>query len=89
VTVDDSAGTVVHLMGQGDGSGGLSPGAAVTVAMDTPYVLASADSPVRVATYTDTATAMQALADVLTGRATAPGRSPVTVSGLPVSACAS
>lgn len=83
-----SGGQVVHLVGYGDGASDLSPGAAVTVAMDTPYVLASARSPVRIATYSSTQVAMQALADVLAGKAVAPGRSPVPVTGLPASACA-
>src|SRR5690606_8371322 len=82
-----STGDVVHLVGYGDGSGDLSKVADVTVAMDTPYVLASATSPVRIATYSSTQVAMEALADVLAG-ARAPGRAPVPVRGLPDSACA-
>ena len=81
-------GDVVHLVGYGDGSSDLSARAAVTVAMDTPYVLASARSPVRIATYSSTEVAMQALAGFLAGGAPAPGRSPVAVNGLPDSACA-
>ena len=48
------AGRAVHLVGYGDGTDDLVRGAAVTVAMDTPYVLQSATSPVRVATYSST-----------------------------------
>lgn len=88
VTVVPSGGSRVHLVGYGDGPGDLASGAAVTVAMDTPYVLATADSPVKVATYSSTRAAMQALADVIAGKTTAPGRSPVPVDGLPASACA-
>ena len=39
-----SGGTVVHLVGYGDGAADLSDGAAVTVAMDTPYLLARSRS---------------------------------------------
>jgi len=88
VTVVPSGGNRIHLVGYGDGPGDLASGAAVTVAMDTPYVLAAADSPVKVATYSSTRAAMGALADVIAGRASAPGRSPVPVTGLPASACA-
>jgi beta-N-acetylhexosaminidase len=56
--------------------------------MDTPYVLRSATSPVRMATYSSTQVAMEALAAVVAGRAPAAGRSPVAVDGLPASACA-
>jgi beta-N-acetylhexosaminidase len=87
VGVVNSGGSQVHLVGYGDGSGDLAGGAAVTVAMDTPYVLASAASPVRVATYSGTRVAMRALAAVIAGTASAPGRSPVAVNGLPASAC--
>src|SRR6185436_17907125 len=47
----------------------LAKGAAVTVAMDTPYLLRYADSKVRIATYSSTKVAMEALADVLAGKA--------------------
>jgi beta-N-acetylhexosaminidase len=85
VPVVDSGGTLVHLMGYGDGDRELVADAGVTVAMDTPYVLADAGSPVKVATYSSTRVAMRALAAVLSGRAPAPGRSPVPVAGLPAS----
>ncbi len=88
VSVVDSGGSRVHLVGYGDGTGALTGGAAATVAMDTPYVLASSGSPVKVATYSSTRVAMQALAGVIAGTAPAPGRSPVAVNGLPASACA-
>jgi len=77
VEVVDEGGAVVHLVGYGDDEGNLAAHAAVTVAMDTPYVLAEADSPVRIATYSSTRVAMRALAAVLAGHATAPGRLPV------------
>ena len=88
VTVVPSGGNRIHLVGYGDDASDLAGGAAVTVAMDTPYLLAAADSPVRVATYSSTRAAMTALAAVIAGRASAPGRSPVSVPGLPASACA-
>jgi beta-N-acetylhexosaminidase len=88
VSVVSSGGSRVHLVGYGDGAGDLVGGAAATVAMDTPYVLASSNSPVKVATYSSTRVAMVALAAVIAGRTAAPGRSPVPVNGLPASACA-
>ncbi|GAA1772660.1 glycoside hydrolase family 3 protein [Luedemannella helvata] len=80
--------TIVHLVGYGDGPADLHPAAAVTVAMDTPFILARASSPVRMATYSSTPVALEALADVLAGKAAAPGRSPVAVAGLARSSCA-
>jgi beta-N-acetylhexosaminidase len=81
-------GTRIHLVGRGDESTDLAPDAAVTVALDTPYLLASATSPGLVATYSSGQDSMAALAAVLVDAATAPGRSPVDVAGLPRSACA-
>lgn len=79
-------GAEVRLIGYGHGSADLSPAAAVTVATDTPYVLGSAKGAL-VATYSSSRAAMSALADVLLGKAKAPGRSPVPVQGLPPAAC--
>jgi beta-N-acetylhexosaminidase len=87
VQVVTSGGQVVHLVGYGDAASDLAAGATVTVGMDTPYVLRSATSAVRIATYSSTQIAMQALAAVIAGKAKATGRSPVTVTGLPASAC--
>jgi beta-N-acetylhexosaminidase len=87
VTVVPTGGSRVHLVGYLDGTGDLAKGAAVTVAMDTPYVLRHADSKVLIATYSSTKVAMEALADVLAGKATPAGRLPVAVSGLPRSVC--
>jgi len=86
-TVVASGGTAIHLVGYGDGAADLSAGAAVTVAMDAPYVLGSARSATLVATYSSTQASMVALAAVLAGRAPAPGRSPVAVGSLPRTAC--
>jgi beta-N-acetylhexosaminidase len=88
VSVVASGGSVVHLVGYGDGTADLDSGATATVAMDTPYVLRSATSAVRIATYSSTEVAMEALAAVIAGKASAPGRSPVAITGLPESACA-
>lgn len=82
-----SGGTRVHLVGYGDGSADLSADAAVTVAMDTPYLLAKAKSPTLLATYSSGRASMTALANVLAGKARPAGRSPVPVSGLPATAC--
>jgi beta-N-acetylhexosaminidase len=87
VQVVASGGTVVHLVGYGDGAGDLSGKARVTVAMDTPNILSRASSPVLVATYSSTKASMDGLAAVLAGKAAPAGRSPVPVSGLPRSAC--
>lgn len=88
VRVVGSGGTVVHLVGYGDEPADLRKGAAVTVAMDTPYLLARSDSPVLLATYSSSQASMAGLAAVLAGKARAKGRSPVPVTGLPRSSCA-
>ncbi|HEX7746883.1 MAG TPA: glycoside hydrolase family 3 protein, partial [Micromonosporaceae bacterium] len=88
VRVLPTGGRVVHLVGYGDGPADLRPDAAATVALDTPYLLAQARSPVLLATYSSSPAAMSALADVLAGRAKPGGRSPVPVPGLPASTCA-
>jgi beta-N-acetylhexosaminidase len=82
-----SAGKVIHLVGYGDTKADLDAKATVTVAMDTPYILAQAASPVRIATYSSSPLSMDALARFLAGKAQAAGRSPVAVNGLPRSAC--
>ncbi|HEX5542915.1 MAG TPA: glycoside hydrolase family 3 protein [Micromonospora sp.] len=87
VEVIDSGGTIVHLVGYGDGPDDLRKDAAVTVAMDLPYLLGKARSTVLLATYSSSAVSMAALADVLAGGSAPTGRSPVAVSGLPRSAC--
>ncbi|MEV1316483.1 glycoside hydrolase family 3 N-terminal domain-containing protein [Micromonospora arborensis] len=89
VPVKASGGTIVHLVGYGDAAKDLRPDAAVTVAMDTPYVLADAKSPTLLATYSSSRASMTALAAVLAGKARPGGRSPVAVPGLPATACAS
>jgi beta-N-acetylhexosaminidase len=88
VTVVAQGGAVVHLVGYGDAAADLFAAAAVTVAMDTPYLLGSARSAVLLATYSSSAVSMAALADVLAGRARPTGDSPVQVFGLPRSSCA-
>ncbi|WP_371686119.1 glycoside hydrolase family 3 protein [Micromonospora sp. 15K316] len=87
VRVVPEGGTVVHLVGYGDGTGDLRADAAVTVAMDTPYVLAKATSPTLLATYSSSRAAMNGLAAVLAGKARPGGRSPVKVTGLPATTC--
>jgi beta-N-acetylhexosaminidase len=81
------AGAEIRLMGYGKTAADLAPGAAVTVALDTPYVLGAAGTGALVATYSSTRLAMEALARVLSGAAQAPGRSPVEVPGVTRSAC--
>lgn len=87
VEVIDSGGTVVHLVGYGDSPSDLRDDAEITVAMDTPYLLEESESPVLIATYSPSQLSLAALVDVLVGQATAPGRSPVPLRGLPASAC--
>lgn len=81
-----AGGDSIHLTGYLDTAADLRP-ASVTVATDTPYLLASAKSPTLLATYGTVQSSMTTLAAVLVGRARAPGRSPVPVPGLPRSAC--
>jgi beta-N-acetylhexosaminidase len=87
VSVVATGGTEVHLVGYGDTEPDLSASAAVTVGMDLPFLLERAASATLVATYSSSQASMRALAAVLAGRAAAPGRSPVRLSGLPRSAC--
>ncbi|WP_091664583.1 glycoside hydrolase family 3 protein [Micromonospora auratinigra] len=87
VKVVPSGGTVVHLVGYGDGTKDLRADAAVTVAMDTPYVLAGAKSPTLLATYSSSRASMTGLAGVLAGKNRPTGRSPVKVAGLPATTC--
>ncbi|MEU8181633.1 glycoside hydrolase family 3 N-terminal domain-containing protein [Micromonospora sp. NPDC049044] len=89
VKVKASGGTIVHLVGYGDGAKDLRADAAVTVAMDTPYVLSGAKSPTLLATYSSSRASMTALAAVLAGKARPGGRSPVAVPGLPATTCGS
>jgi beta-N-acetylhexosaminidase len=76
----------IFLTGYGDVKTDLKS-ADVTVATDSPYLLGSAKSATLIATYGTAPASMQALAAVLAGKASAPGHSPVAVSGLPDSAC--
>ena len=87
VHVVASGGTVIDIVGYEDGRSHLAKGAAVTVAVDTPYVLRYATSKVRIATYSATAASMTALAAVLAGRTAGTGTSPVAIAGLPRTAC--
>nr|WP_239133921.1 glycoside hydrolase family 3 N-terminal domain-containing protein [Rugosimonospora africana] len=87
MTVVESGGTGVHLVGYGDTEPDLSRDAAVTVGMDLPYLLEKATSETLVATYSSSLASMEALAAVLAGRAAAPGHSPVRLAELPRSAC--
>ncbi|MFU8850051.1 glycoside hydrolase family 3 protein [Micromonospora sp. SL1-18] len=88
VDVVPKGGRIVHLVGHGDSAADLRADAAVTVAMDTPYVLADATSPTLLATYSSSRASMTALAGVLAGKARPTGHSPVPVTGLPATTCA-
>ncbi|MFI6762504.1 glycoside hydrolase family 3 protein [Micromonospora sp. NPDC050417] len=87
VQVVPQGGTVVHLVGYGDAAADLNAAAGVTVAMDTPFLLESAKSPVLLATYSSSTVSMAALADVLAGKARPTGHSPVPVTGLSRASC--
>lgn len=80
-------GAVVHLVGYGDGPSDLRAGAAVTVAMDTPYLLGQVGTGRLYATYSSSPASLAALARVLAGKAKPTGRSPVPVPGLPATVC--
>ena len=78
-----SAGTRIGFMGYAGGP----VAAEIAVATDTPYPLGRSRARVRIATYGDTPGAMASLVDVLVGKASAPGRLPVEVAGLPRRRC--
>jgi beta-N-acetylhexosaminidase len=88
MTVQAAGGKAVHLVGYGDRRTDLSMDAQVTVMMDTPNLLSASSSPTLIATYSSSQLSMSALANVIAGKATAPGKSPVKIPGLPASACA-
>jgi beta-N-acetylhexosaminidase len=87
VPVQAGGGKVIHLVGYGDRRTDLSMDAQVTVIMDTPHLLSASSSPTLIATYSSSQLSMSALANVIAGKAAAPGKSPVRVAGLPASAC--
>jgi beta-N-acetylhexosaminidase len=87
VSVVETGGSVVHLVGYGDTAKDLSAAAAVTVHLDAPYLLAQSTSKVLVATYSSSDLSMDALAPVLAGKAEPDGRAPVEIKGLPSSTC--
>jgi beta-N-acetylhexosaminidase len=86
--VQASGGAVIRLVGYGDQRVDLDDAAAITVMMDSPGLLAQANTATLMATYSSSKLSLDALAAVIAGKATAPGRSPVTVGKLPRSACA-
>jgi beta-N-acetylhexosaminidase len=78
------SGTSIALIGYG--GGGRS--ADVVVTLDTPYALGRSSARLaKVAMYGDTPGAMRALVNVLVGKARAPGRLPVPVSGVQRNGC--
>jgi len=87
VEVRDDAGTTIQLTGFGDTVSDVDVDAEVTVSTDAPFLLGKVNSPVRVAAFGTTKASMEAVADVLTGAAKAPGHLPVAVKGLPDSSC--
>ncbi|SDT65907.1 glycoside hydrolase family 3 protein [Actinoplanes derwentensis] len=88
VQVQTSGGSVVRLVGYGDERVDLDDAAAVTVMMDSPGLLAQAQTPTLLATYSSSKLSLTALAAVIAGKAKASGRSPIAVGNLPRSACA-
>ena len=87
VPVVESGGAVVHLIGYNDKPADLRADAAITVAMDTPYLLGSVRSGALLATYSSSQPSLAAAAAVIAGKAPARGRSPVPVRGLPYTNC--
>ena len=59
----------------------------MAVATDSPWVLGQVSAPTRIATFGDTAGAMDVLVEVLLGEAAAPGRLPVRVAGVEREGC--
>lgn len=62
-------------------------GSDVAIALDGPWLLQGADTPVQLAAFGHTAGTFEAAVDVLTGEADAPGTLPVQVRRLPASSC--
>ncbi|MBB6034468.1 glycoside hydrolase family 3 protein [Phytomonospora endophytica] len=87
VEVRDDARRTVQLTGFGDTVSDVDVNAEVTVSTDAPFLLGKVKSEVRIAAFGTTRASMEAVADVLTGVAKAPGHLPVTVKGVPDSSC--
>jgi beta-N-acetylhexosaminidase len=73
------SGPVVSLVGHG----GRAAGGDIAVALDAPWTLQDASAPVKVALYGRSPAAFDALAAVLAGKATAPGKLPAPVGSFP------
>lgn len=73
------SGPLVNLIGYG----GKPAGGDIEVALDAPWALAGSPAPVRLALYGRSDAAFDALAAVLAGKATAPGKLPAAVGNLP------
>lgn len=84
VPLEQEADTDVRLLVDGSDA---TAGADVAIALDSPLALASSPADTLIAGYGHTPQTMTALAEVLTGTASAPGQLPVAVGELPASAC--
>ncbi|MGC0274548.1 glycoside hydrolase family 3 N-terminal domain-containing protein [Pseudactinotalea sp. Z1739] len=84
VPLEEPADTSIRLISAGTSAAGGD----VAIALDGPWQLAGADAPTLIATHGRTAGSLEALVEVLTGAADAPGRLAFAVEGLPASACA-
>jgi beta-N-acetylhexosaminidase len=84
VPLEQEADTEVRLLVEGSDA---AAAADVAIALDSPSVLAGSPAPTLIAGYGRTPQTMTALAEVLAGSASAPGRLPVAVGELPASAC--
>ena len=73
------SGPLVNLIGYG----GRPAGGDIEVALDAPWPLQGSPAPVRLALYGRTDAAFDALAAVLAGKATAPGKLPAAVGSVP------
>ncbi|MBT2532041.1 beta-N-acetylhexosaminidase [Arthrobacter sp. ISL-48] len=72
-------GPLVSLIGYG----GLPAGGDIAVALDAPWPLQGSSAPVKIAVYGRSQGAFDALAAVLAGKATAPGKLPAAVGSFP------
>ena len=84
VPLEQEADTDVRLLVSGSDA---SAAADVAIALEEPYPLAHSPAGTLIAAYGTDAGTMAAIAEVLTGEASAPGRLPVAVGDLPASAC--
>ncbi|MFF5082464.1 glycoside hydrolase family 3 protein [Actinoplanes sp. NPDC000266] len=87
LTVQPTGGTVIRLVGYGDKPADLDQTATITIAMDTPHILAASTSKTLIATYSSSRLSLTAAAQLIAGKSKPQGKSPVPIQSLPTSAC--